>query len=522
MIRVIKIFNVILAILLLIALGFILGNRYNVIIDKNHHLSLVSQSTDRQKIQKLFDLIDQQYIKDIDSDSLIDITLNRVLNDLDPHSSYLNPDKNAKSTDISGEFTGLGIEYYIYNDTVTIIRNFENSPNADYFLPGDKILTINGLRLNKDNASHLGTILQNYDEFQLNLKRGNELKKVSVKKEQIPIKNVESTYEIAKNIGYIRLSHFSNNAYQEFHNALVHLKELGINSVIIDLRDNGGGLLNQAEKIADEFLPKGNTIVYLQSDRNKEKEYFYATSNGVFINGKVYVLINEHSASASEVLAGALQDNDRATIIGRRSFGKGLVQKEITMDDGSTFRLTVAKYYTPSGRCIQKEYGDSQNYNDELLNRYYSGEMYSERKIHQIDSLKRVTPKGKIVYGGGGITPDEYVALKQYDFGNNFYVNDGGSIIKNQILEDISNNIPEYYAISKEEFIRNYEPTRLYENTFNALKNNQIVLLEKSKNLLKYYIKAYVAKVIYGEDAYLRIWNQKDDIVQKALEIAKS
>ncbi len=518
MLKFIKILNILLAIALLISFGFVLGKYYDVIIDSNYNISIVKQSANQKKIRKLFNLIDQQYIEEVNSDSLMDATLNYVLQGLDPHSTYLNASERTAQADISGEFTDLGIDYFIDKDTITVIRTLEGSPNRNALLPGDKLLTVNNRMITGVHSSQFNRLIQEGKYFTIKVKRNHQTKKVEAEKKPFPVDNVPSAYLIQSDIGYIRLAHFANNTAKEFHDNLRRLLNLGAKSIILDVRDNGGGLLKEAEKIADEFLAKDQMILYLQNMKDKSKKYYYASGGGLYEKGKLVVLINEHSASASEVLAGALQDNDRAIIVGRRSFGKGLVQKEISMEDGSTFRITTAQYFTPSGRKIQKNYEDEESYEGELMNRYYSGEMYDESKIQKVDSLNTKSTKGKTIYGGGGIVPEVYVALKQFYFGKNFYQKEGGVIIRNRIVKDIGENSAEYYNLNQVEFISGFNGERLYSKVFTELKNKGVEVSQEGKKLLKTYIKAYIGKIIYGEDAYYKIWNPEDEMIQKSIE----
>ncbi len=488
-------------------------------MDHNYRISIVKQSTNQQKLKKIINLIDQQYIREVDSDSLMDVTIHQILKGLDPHSAYLTANQQNSMSDISGQFNGLGIEYYNNNDTLTLIRTLEGSPNRNELLPGDQILRINNTSVTGDKAQGMSVLVKGREDFEIRIKRNHEIKNIKAKKENFPIQNVPSAYLIQPKVGYIKLAHFTKNASIELRKNLKRLKNLGAEKLILDVRNNGGGLLYEAESIADEFLPKGQTILFLQNEKDKSKEYFYASSGGVFEKGQLFLLINEHSASASEVLAGALQDNDRATIVGRRSFGKGLVQKEISLQDGSTFRITTAQYFTPLGRRIQKEYKNNETYNDELNSRYYSGEMYDETKIEKIDSLTTTTSNGKQIFSGGGIIPDIFVPLEQYNFGSEFYHNDGGAMIRNEVVKDIGENIPQYYNYSQEEFIRNFNGTSLFRKVFQALEQKEIEINEENKIILESYIKALVGKIVYGEDAFQKVWNSQDAMIEKVLSL---
>ncbi|MBS5612532.1 MAG: S41 family peptidase, partial [Prevotella buccalis] len=381
------------------------GNRLNII------------NTGTNRINNLLHIIDDQYVDKVNLDSLVEDAMPKILTGLDPHSVYISAkDVQAANQELQGSFSGVGIEFTIREDTIHVQNVIQNGPaERAGILAGDKIVMV-------DDKPFVGKVVTNQEAMKRLKGPKNTKVKIGVvrygdKKPQsfvvtrgdIPLKSVSATYMIDDSTGYIRIKSFGETTYAELLVALVKLGEQGFKNLIIDLRDNTGGYLQSAVQMANEFLPKNRLIVYTEGRKSPRQE-FRSDGRGSYKQMPLVVLINEGSASASEIFAGAMQDNDRATIIGRRSFGKGLVQKQIEFSDGSMVRLTIARYYTPSGRCIQKPYvpGDEQDYAQDLLSRYQHGEFFSE------DSIKHTGPayhtaNGRTVYGGGGITPDLFV-----------------------------------------------------------------------------------------------------------------
>ncbi len=381
------------------------GNRLNII------------NTGTNRINNLLHIIDDQYVDKVNLDSLVEDAMPKILTGLDPHSVYISAkDVQAANQELQGSFSGVGIEFTIREDTIHVQNVIQNGPaERAGILAGDKIVMV-------DDKPFVGKVVTNQEAMKQLKGPKNTKVKIGVvrygdKKPQsfvvtrgdIPLKSVSATYMIDDSTGYIRIKSFGETTYAELLVALVKLGEQGFKNLIIDLRDNTGGYLQSAVQMANEFLPKNRLIVYTEGRKSPRQE-FRSDGRGSYKQMPLVVLINEGSASASEIFAGAMQDNDRATIIGRRSFGKGLVQKQIEFSDGSMVRLTIARYYTPSGRCIQKPYvpGDEQDYAQDLLSRYQHGEFFSE------DSIKHTGPayhtaNGRTVYGGGGITPDLFV-----------------------------------------------------------------------------------------------------------------
>ena len=366
------------------------------------------------KLNMLLRLIDAQYVDTVRMDSLTEEIIPLILENLDPHSMYFSAKDLAQANEtIEGEFDGIGVVFNMATDTVIALNVIAGGPSAKAGIQGgDRIVTV-------EDSTIAGVGMdQNEVVKRLRGPRGSEVRlgiqrsgidgliPVTVRRDAIPIKSITASYLIRPDIGYIKFDQFSVNAYKELSEAIGQLKGQGMQKLILDIRGNSGGLLEQAIAISNEFLPADKMIVYTQ-DRAGNRETQYSDGQGEFTDEQLVVLIDEYSASSSEILAGALQDNDRGTIIGRRSYGKGLVQSQIPFPDGSAVRLTVARYYTPTGRSIQKPYSDgTESYNRELLSRYEHNELFSADSIHFADSLKYVTEGGKVVYGGGGIMPD--------------------------------------------------------------------------------------------------------------------
>jgi len=368
------------------------------------------------KLMLIISEIDKNYVDTLDYSHITEETIPLLLEKLDPHSVYLPPQElKSAEEELQGNFDGIGIQFNVPNDTAIVIQVIPGGPSERAgVLSGDRIVEVDGkivagVKLDQDS---LVSMLRGKSGSNVNVgfKRGsvNTLLKFDIKRDKIPVKSVDVSYMVDDTLGYLKLSKFTRTSHKEVLESLSLLNEKGMSSVIIDLRGNTGGYLDQALLLSNEFLERGNLIVYMEG-LHRKREDFFADGRGKFKGIGLKVLIDEGSASSSEIFAGAIQDNDRGTIIGRRSFGKGLVQEPIYFSDKSGIRLTVARFYTPTGRSIQKPY--SKDYRNDILERYKHGELTSADSIRQNDSLKYTTPKGKIVFGGGGITPDVFVPL---------------------------------------------------------------------------------------------------------------
>ena len=415
---------------LILAVGIVLGILLGQFVGRNKAESQIRTLISRgglnttNKIMQTCMLVEHKFVDSISMDSLAELVIPLLVKELDPHSIYIPAHEMQQVNEpLEGEFDGIGVTFNAATDTVVVLSVIPNGPSAKAGLvAGDRIIEINdtivaGVKMPQNDIvkrlrGKRGT------EVKLSLKRQNidDLVEVNIIRDAIPIKSIESAFMITDDIGFIRLSQFARTSYIELMHALAQLRLQGMQKLIFDLRDNSGGYLDQAIMIANEFLPKDKLIVYTE-DRDGKQIKEFSNGAGASSDLALVILIDEGSASSSEILAGAVQDNDRGTIVGRRSFGKGLVQSQLPYADGSALRLTVARYYTPTGRSIQKPYvnGDEQDYEMDMIRRYENNEFFSADSIHFADSLRFVTPKGKVVYGGGGIMPDVFIPLDTAD-----------------------------------------------------------------------------------------------------------
>ena len=490
---------------------------------------IFAKNSKKDKLNRLIDYIDYEYVDKVNTDSIVDVTVNEILENLDPHSVYIPVDEYENNADdMRGNFVGIGISFYVYKDTIAVIRTIIGGPAAKVGIKaGDRILSANGKILFGDTIERdsITKYLKGEINSKVNLKifrKGeNKLLDFKVKRKRVPLVSVDASYKLTDELGYIKINRFSETTYNEFKEALDDLIDKGITKLVLDLRNNPGGYISTAEKIVDEFLEKDKLILITKNKRGKINKTF-ATRRGVFEDGKVYVLINENSASASEIVAGALQDNDKGVIVGRRSFGKGLVQREMSLGDGSAIRLTIARYYTPTGRSIQRPYGNgNEAYYSDYEKRYTNGEMISSDSIKVVDSLRFVTPKGKIVYGGGGIIPDVFIA-KDTSVENETleYITRSG-FISYFIFEYLEKNRSLFEEISLQNFIDNYIVDEILSKEFMDYSrfNNSEINFDKYSEQLKKVLKASIAQQLFGSNAYESILNKDDVMLKKVIEL---
>jgi carboxyl-terminal processing protease len=401
---------------ILIAISIVLGIILGMYFTTGYGVDQFKfNSKGSDKINYLFQLIENKYVDTISIDSIVEEAVPEILSKLDPHSAYIPArDAQAANEDLKGSFSGIGISFRMEKDTVTVMSVIHGGPAEKVgILAGDRIVTANGQDLCKMESTNVMKHLKGERDSEVKLeviRHGHKEKLIFVViRGDIPIESIDATYMMDNNIGYIRVKSFGDQTYTEMLYALANLHVRGMNSLIVDLRGNRGGYMHTAIQMVNEFLPKDRLIVYTEG-RSVEREDYFSNGHGSFQQIPLVVLIDEMSASSSEIFAGAIQDNDRGTVIGRRSFGKGLVQQGLDFNDGSIVRLTIARYHTPSGRCIQKPYvkGHGEDYENELMMRYERGEFYSEDSIRQ-EGEQYYTTQGRIVYGGGGIRPDIFV-----------------------------------------------------------------------------------------------------------------
>lgn len=515
---------IVLLVSLALATGILLGGMLNFPVEKPSF----SKNNYKSKLNRLLDFIDSEYVDEVDADSIVELTVNNILEQLDPHSVYIPPsEQTAELESMRGDFVGIGVNFYMYKDSVAVIKPLENGPSARAGIkPGDRILfagkdKLYGRKLPSDS---LFSKLRGPagSELQLTVFRKSTGKtfKVKVKRGVIPLASVDVAVLINPTTGYIKINRFAETTYDEFQRALTKLRNLHISTVVIDVRDNGGGYMEKAVEIADELLKEKELIVFTKNKKGRVDKT-YATDRGDFEQGKVYILINETSASASEIMAGAVQDNDRGVIVGRRSFGKGLVQREMDFDDGSAVRLTVARYYTPSGRSIQKDYskGSGDYYND-FIKRFEHGELYAKDSIKIADTLKFKTKAGRVVYGGGGIVPDIFVPLEvEHGQETTAYLMQSGAV-GHFVFEQLDKSRKSFAGLSYTQFLDKMDKTDLYFNNFQqyVAQNGLDLNLKKNKALVKRYLAAEFAQQLFNDEKYFEILLKEDSMIKAVLK----
>ena len=510
-----------------LVIGFFLGEMLNFTKEIIHFQG----NSHKNKLNELIDFIDNEYVDSVNTDSIVGLAIDNILQKLDPHSIYVPPsEQNQIAESMKGDFVGIGVNFFMYNDTVAVVKPLPGGPSEKAgVLPGDRILFANKTKLfgRKLPNDSLYSVLKGDVGSNVNLLiyRKSLHKKITIqlKRDVVAIKSVDIAMMLNANTGYIKINRFAEKTYDEFLSGITKLKKQGAKSLVIDVRENGGGYLEKAIEIIDELLKDKQLIVFTKNKKG-EIDKTYATKKGVFETGKLVVLIDENSASASEILAGAIQDNDRGIIIGRRSFGKGLVQREMNFDDGSAVRLTVARYYTPTGRSIQKPYKNGNaEYEKEFDKRLESGELYKKDSIKVDDTLKYKTKKGKIVYGGGGIVPDVFVPLEA-EHGEEAiaYLLQSG-LVSFFVFEQLDSHRNEFKGITYSEFVSKMEKTDLYFNNFEnyLIKNGLDLKLKDNKVLIKKDILAEFANQLFGEQKYYDIILKDDAMIKAALKSLK-
>lgn len=517
---------------LILALGVGIGYYFTFNANFSATQTAFNKQTNGSKINNLLDYIELQYVDTVNRSQLENKTITSMLKSLDPHSDFIPASEfTAVNEPLEGNFDGVGIEFNIINDTVRVINPIIGGPSEKLGIKaGDKIIKVDAKNLT-------GKKITNKDVFDKLRGKSGSMVNVTILRSgltkpldytitrgQIPLYSLDIAYLVKPGIGYMKISRFASTTYDEFLKAFNDLSKQGMTKLILDLRGNGGGFLKTAVELADEFLMKGLQIVYTEGKSHPKKTY-NATSRGGFEKNEMVVLIDEGSASASEIVAGALQDNDRATIIGRRSFGKGLVQDQIDLPDGSAVRLTIARYYTPTGRCIQKPYtnGLDEYYNEEYT-RYEHGELYNADSIKVDKSKQYRTPGGKVVYGGGGIVPDIFVPLDSVKY---------STIVNRLFYSGALNTFAfEFTDKNRRKYLNTYKTAADFILKFKVSKNEAVELnnylvskkitsihLEGNEKGFDQILKALIGRNLFDKDAYYPILNQNDNSILKAINV---
>ena len=491
---------------------------------------------EQSKIDRLLQLMENAYVDELNMDSITDEAMTEIVKKLDPHSAYIpKEDLEMVNSELSGSFSGIGVQFTIQQDTVHIVAVISGGPSeGDGLLAGDKLISVDdstfvGKKINNEKV--MKTLRgEKGTKVKLGVQRAGEPKTLyyTITRGDIPINSVDAKFIIVKNgqkIGFVRANKFGETTYREFMTAMYEMKSQGATKYIIDLRENAGGYMDQAIRMANEFLHRGDMIVYSEGKAYPRYDA-RADGSGSFKDAEIAVLIDDFSASASEIFAGAMQDNDRATIIGRRSFGKGLVQQQIPFDDGSAIRLTVARYYTPSGRSIQKPYtmGDVEDYEKELMERFEHGEYFSADSIHLADSTTYRTKNGRIVYGGGGIMPDVFVGRDTtlntpwynkcvnlaytYQFAYKYTDEHRKELSKFTNWKAMEDHL------LKQDLVRQFAA---FAKT-KGIEPNEAEI-QKSKPLMSRLLNAYIVRNILGDEGFFPLFERDDEITKKAVEL---
>lgn len=512
---------------LVASIAFVAGLFINGLLEDNS-----GRSDGEKKLSNLINIIGSEYVDIVDTDSLIDATLPTLLSNLDPHSVYIPAEDLQKvNEDLDGSFSGVGISFTINNDTIQVLEIISGGPAEQVGLrAGDRILSV-------DEENVAGTGMTNEQVFKILRGPKNSKVKLKIKRSKVAepidfevtrgdvvVASIDAGYIIAENIGYIKVNKFGRTTYDEFFQTLFALRDAGAKDYIVDLRGNAGGLLETSVLMVNEFLPQGNKIVETKGRHKQENSIILSDGYGAFQDSRVTVLIDETSASSSEIFAGAMQDNDRGLILGRRSFGKGLVQNQMDLPDGSAVRLTIARYYTPSGRCIQKDYSDAKSYENDLLDRYSRGEVFEADSIKYDDKQQYVTLHGRTVYGGGGITPDVFVPNDTIGI-TKYYVN----VVNQGLLQKYALDYTDAHRTELEQAFDANELMAMLPSDFQMIQqfvrytksngiDTQWSYINSSASLICNQLKALIARDVLGIGAYYEISNLIDTTVASAIK----
>jgi carboxyl-terminal processing protease len=515
-----------LALIIGMMLGFYLHRRNGV---QGDNIFLYPKSN---KLLNVLKLIEAEYVDTVSVERLTDQTIVSLLKQLDPHSAYIPASElQAVTEPLEGNFSGIGVQFNMQDDTVVIVNTIPNGPSALIGIQaGDRIIKVNdtvvaGVKMSSEAIvkrlkGPRGT------KVKVTIFRPSTRRQIDydITRNTIPLYSVDVAYMVAPEVGYIKINQFARTTFDEFVTAVNQLHMEGMNKLIVDLRGNGGGYLDVAIKIADQFLGENQLIVYTQG-RAKPREDFYATASGICQSDSVIILIDEFSASASEILAGAIQDNDRGLIVGRRSFGKGLVQEQIPLADGSAIRLTVARYYTPTGRCIQKPYAPgSDEYYKDITQRYLHGEFLTKDSIKLNDSLKYTTPRGRIVYGGGGIMPDIFIGIDTSEFSKLYdEVTDRGLIYRFAFQYSDNNRMTLSQFKTVDALRAELQKRKVFELFIDFVRKQGLPVnpadVKVSKKLISTQLEAYICRNFFDNKGFYPIMGEIDYTLKKAIDI---
>jgi len=526
---------IIITVVVAVLFGLFFGNLIALKANRGNKIKNLTEyfSGSNSKVDEMLSLIDEQYVDTINIDSITDEVMTDLVSKLDPHSVYIPAkDLEAVNSELEGSFSGIGVQFNIQNDTITIVSVISGGPSEKVgLLAGDRIVEVNDTAFTGKNVTNekvMKKLRGKADtKVKLGVKRHGTSEKLTytVTRGQIPVNSVDVSYIIAPQTGFIKVSKFAATTYSEFLNAIADLRAKGARKYIIDLRENSGGFMDQAINMVNEFLPANQMIVYSEGKAYPRYEA-RATGKGSLISAPVVVLIDEFSASASEIFAGAIQDNDRGTVIGRRSFGKGLVQQQMDLTDGSAVRLTVARYYTPSGRSIQKPYenGKADDYELDILNRYMHGEIDNKDSVQLKDTLKYKTLKGRTVYGGGGIMPDIFVSRDTSEYST--YLN---KVVNYGYLYQFAFQYSDQHRNTLKAF-RDWQKMEAHLNTQNLLA--EFVKFAGTKGVkptgrdlaisgkfIQRQLNAYITRNIIGENGFYPLFYKDDKTILKAIDV---
>ena len=517
---------------LVLALGMFLGSKFQTVEVGGPNIVLRNSGG---KIDQILKLVQNRYVDTVDTEDLTDKTISQLLTQLDPYSAYI-PAASYEEVNqpLEGNFEGIGIEFYKLNDTILVVSALSGGPSEQVGIRGgDKIVTVDSVPVAGQNLSNEDIIKKlrgkKGSKVQVGIKRNGqkELLSFTITRDRIPIYSVDIAYMVAPEVGYIKINKFSATTADEFRQAFAKLRSNSpIKGLVLDLRGNPGGYLDAAIRLADEFLPTGKLITYTEG-RTQPRRDFSSSSSGLFETGKLVVLIDEGSASASEIVSGAIQDWDRGEVIGRRSFGKGLVQEQFDMRDGSAVRLTVSRYYTPSGRSIQKPYEGGKS-SDDFLERLERGELFSADSIQQNDSLQFRTASGRLVFGGGGIMPDIFVPADSNKFSDYFNaLNNTGTLIQfSYVYADQQRAQLERFKTA-DAFVKGFQVDAALVQALMAYAKSEGIEnkgddYKKDLDTIRLYLKANIGRQLFSNEAFFPVIQQRDKTLKKALEVLQA